>query len=185
MLGIQWLTDTIPVPLPVCWHLSLAPGVQEARLALSFPVSWTWQNLSHTTSDLVGDRSCFLHSISRNLISLQYIALHANSMSTERGEKLTENILPDGENWNITLVSLPAQIHSDRLEMIYGSGGHGGREYEERKHTYTSRDINCCTMLKSLHCFACMQLVPRITYAAMFARWSLHETNKPGGYDAC
>lgn len=44
-------------------------------------------------------------------------------MSTERGEKLTENILPDGENWNITLVSLPAQIHSDRLEMIYGSGG--------------------------------------------------------------
>lgn len=54
--------------------------------------------LSHTTSDLVGDRSCFLHSISRNLISLQYIVLHANSMSTEKGEKLTENILPDGEN---------------------------------------------------------------------------------------
>lgn len=50
----------------------------------------------------------------------------------------------------------------------------GGAMEEEsmggRKHIYTSRDINCCTMLKSLHCFACMQLVPRITYAAMFAR---------------
>lgn len=36
------------------------------------------------------------------------------------GGNLTENFLPDGENWNITLVSLPAQIHFDKLEMIYG-----------------------------------------------------------------
>lgn len=36
------------------------------------------------------------------------------------GGNLIENFLPYGENWNITLVSLPAWIHFDKLEMIYG-----------------------------------------------------------------
>lgn len=77
---------TIAVPLPVCWNPFLwSRGARsQSGPQLLNNINMTEFTLSHTTSDLLGDRSCFLHSISGNLISLQYIVLHANSMSTER-----------------------------------------------------------------------------------------------------
>lgn len=127
-------------------------------------VAWSWALLLtdrthpawHPASGLVRGRSCFLLSISGHLISHTTHSFPCKFNNYREGEKLTENILPDGENWNITLVSLPAQIHSDRLEMIYCWGGMEEESMGKREHTYTSREIiNCYTMLRSLHCFAC------------------------------
>lgn len=49
------------------------------------------------------------------------VVAHINSVTEKGKRKSNRKFLPDGENWNITLVSLPAQIHFfDKLEMIYG-----------------------------------------------------------------
>lgn len=85
------------------------------------------------------------------------------------GGNLTENSLPDGENWNITLVSLPAQIHFDKLEMIYG---------EKTIFTLAEMLLIAIQCSHFLHCFVydySLGLNTQSKYVAFLACWLLYD----------
>lgn len=75
------LSASIPASFPQHWRCRKAAW--SSAMFLNY-IKMTEFTPSHTTPDLVGDRPCFPHSLSGNLISLQYIVLDVNSITTER-----------------------------------------------------------------------------------------------------